>query len=152
MSEKLLIVASAAVALLSQSQCAFGAELNLGNNAGAGMRKLFDGVASFYADKFHGRKTASGEPFNMNAMTCAHKTLPFGTKLMVKNAKTGKSCVVTVNDRGPYSGNRVLDLSREAARRIGMTGISRVICYAVAEQFTTAKLPARILAIAERKI
>jgi rare lipoprotein A (peptidoglycan hydrolase) len=154
MSEKLLIVASTLAALLSQSQCAFGADLNLDKHGESKMRKLFDGVASFYAEKFHGRKTASGERFNMNALTCAHRTLPFGTKLMVKNARTGKSCVVRVNDRGPYSGARVLDLSPEAARRIGITGISRVICYAIksAEQFAGPKLQAHGLIMAERKI
>lgn len=91
--------------------------------------RLFEGIASFYAEKFHGRRTASGARFDMNKMTCAHKTLPFGTTLTVKNLLNGKTCVVIVNDRGPYWGNRVLDLSKEAAHRIGITGICKVACY-----------------------
>ena len=77
------------------------------------------GLASYYAHQFHGRKTASGERFNMHAMTVAHKTLPFGTKLKVTCESTGKSVVVKVNDRGPFAGrNRVLDLSKAAFLQI----------------------------------
>lgn len=80
------------------------------------------GLASYYAHQFHGRKTASGERFNMHAMTVAHKTLPFGTKLKVTCESTGKSVVVKVNDRGPFHGNRVLDLSYGAAKALGTVG------------------------------
>jgi rare lipoprotein A len=76
------------------------------------------GVASFYADKFVGRKTASGERFSQKKMTCAHRTLPFGTKLRVTNTTNGKSIIVTVNDRGPYIKGRVLDLSLCAAQEL----------------------------------
>ena len=76
--------------------------------------------ASYYAEKFHGRKTANGEIFNMNAMTCAHKTLPFGTVLRVTNLGNNKSVDVRVNDRGPFVKGRELDLSKEAAKKIGM--------------------------------
>lgn len=76
------------------------------------------GVASFYADKFNGRKTASGERFNQKKMTCAHRTLPFGTKLKVTNTANGKSIIVTVNDRGPFVKGRVLDLSKTAASEL----------------------------------
>ena len=79
------------------------------------------GSASFYGPGFHGRKTASGEVFNQNALTAAHRTLPFGTKLRVTCTATGRSVVVRVNDRGPFAGrNRVLDLSVGAAKAIGM--------------------------------
>ena len=79
------------------------------------------GSASFYGPGFHGRKTASGEVFNQNALTAAHRTLPFGTKLRVTCTATGRSVVVKVNDRGPFAGrNRVLDLSVGAAKAIGM--------------------------------
>ncbi len=76
--------------------------------------------ASWYGPGFHGRKTASGQRFNQNAQTAAHKTLPFGTKLRV--TFRGKSTVVTVNDRGPYIRGRSLDLSKAAASRIGLIG------------------------------
>lgn len=84
--------------------------------------------ASYYADKFHGRKTASGETFNMNALTCAHKTLPFGTMLRVTNLKNNKSVDVRVNDRGPFVKGRELDLSKAAAQRLDMikTGTANV--------------------------
>ena len=78
------------------------------------------GRASWYGKRFHGRKTASGERFDMNALTAAHKELPLGTKIEVINNSNGKSVVVTVNDRGPFHGNRVLDLSKEAARQLGV--------------------------------
>ena len=74
------------------------------------------GVASWYGGKFHGRKTASGEKYNQNKMTAAHKTLSFGTKVRVKNLENGKSAVVQVNDRGPFKKGRVIDLSRAAAK------------------------------------
>lgn len=80
------------------------------------------GVASYYGPGFHGRRTANGETFNMNAMTAAHRTLPFGTKLKVTNLANGKSAIVRVNDRGPYAHGRILDLSVAAAKQIGSTG------------------------------
>lgn len=82
--------------------------------------KVIVGEASFYAEKYHGRTTANGETFDMNALTCAHKSWPFNTMLKVTYSVTGKSVVVRVNDRGPYVGNRIIDLSKEAARRIGL--------------------------------
>lgn len=79
-----------------------------------------NGRASWYGSKFHGRKTANGERFNMHAMTAAHRSLPFNTYLKVTNKSNGKSVIVKVNDRGPYAGNRILDLSYGAAKKIGM--------------------------------
>jgi len=86
------------------------------------------GLASYYADRFHGRKTASGERYDMNARTCAHPTAPFGTRLRVTVLETGRSVVVTVNDRGPFVKGRVVDLSRAAARSLGIVerGLARV--------------------------
>ena len=83
---------------------------------------LQQGRASWYGLAFHGRKTASGEPFDMNALTAAHPTLPFGTLLVVRNPANGRSVTVRVNDRGPYSGDRIIDLSFAAARAIGIVG------------------------------
>ena len=81
--------------------------------------RSFSGVASYYGNE-SGSRTASGEHFNQNAMTCAHRSLPFGTKLRVTHG--GRSVVVTVNDRGPFVRGRVLDLSTGAARAVGLTG------------------------------
>ena len=83
----------------------------------------FSGVASFYGNE-SGRETASGQRFNENAMTCAHRSLPFGTKLKVSHG--GRSVVVTVNDRGPFVRGRVLDLSTAAARALGIEGLGQV--------------------------
>lgn len=78
------------------------------------------GMASWYGVPFHGRRTASGEPYNMYAYTAAHKTLPFHTRVKVTNMHNGKSVVVRINDRGPYAHGRVLDLSKQAASEIGL--------------------------------
>jgi rare lipoprotein A len=80
------------------------------------------GMISYYADKFHGKKTASGQTFDKNAMTAAHRSLAFGTRLKVTNLANGRSVTVTVNDRGPFAHGRILDLSEAAAREIGMLG------------------------------
>jgi len=90
-------------------------------NATAG--RSFSGVASFYGNE-SGSKTASGQRFDQDAMTCAHRSLPFGTKLRVSTGR--RSVVVTVNDRGPFIRGRVLDLSKGAARVLGMDGIAHV--------------------------
>lgn len=84
--------------------------------------KTYAGSASWYGGKFQGRKTASGERFNQNALTAAHRSLPFGTKVRVTNAATGRSVVVRINDRGPYHGSRIIDLSRKAAQSVGIIG------------------------------
>lgn len=79
------------------------------------------GIVSWYADKFHGKKTSSGELYNKNNLTAAHKTLPFGTKVKVTNTNNGKSVVVKINDRGPHTKSRLLDLSKAAFSSIGST-------------------------------
>ncbi len=78
------------------------------------------GQASFYGGKFHGRPTASGEIFDMNKLSAAHRTLPFGTMIKVTNLNNGQSVVVKVNDRGPFVDNRIVDLSFQAAKEIDM--------------------------------
>ena len=78
------------------------------------------GEASYYGKKFHGRKTANGEIFNMYAKTAAHKQLPFNTIIRVKNIENNKSVTVRINDRGPFINNRILDLSYQAAHEIDM--------------------------------
>jgi rare lipoprotein A len=86
------------------------------------------GKASFYADKFKGRPTSSGEIFRQHKKTAAHKTLPFGTKVKVTNLENGRTVKVRINDRGPFVAGRIIDLSKKAARKIGMVdaGVSNV--------------------------
>jgi rare lipoprotein A len=85
-------------------------------------RPLESGVASWYGPGFQGRRTANGEKYNMYDLTAAHPTLPFGTRLAVRNARTGKMVVVRVNDRGPFKKSRILDLSYAAAKEVGVFG------------------------------
>lgn len=83
-------------------------------------KPLQHGEASFYADAFHGRTTASGERFDMHELTAAHRKLAFGTQVRVTNRDNGRAVVVRINDRGPYYGERVIDLSYGAARELHM--------------------------------
>lgn len=104
----------AATVLLSLSSCA---------------RKITEtGKGSYYADKFEGRPTASGEKFDQGKMTAAHRTLPFGTKVKVTNVANGRSVTVTVNDRGPFAAGRIIDVSKKAANKLGMVdaGVANV--------------------------
>jgi rare lipoprotein A len=109
-----------------------GAEHDAWRNANAaiapssGSGRSFSGMASYYGNE-SGSKTASGQRFNQNALTCAHRSLPFGTRLRVTHGD--RSVVVTVNDRGPFVRGRVLDLSTAAARAVGLTGagVGRVV-------------------------
>lgn len=83
--------------------------------------QFFYGKAVYYHDKYHGRKTASGEYFSQSNLTAAHRTLPFGTIVKVTNLKNGLSVVVRINDRGPFGAkDKIIDLSKEAARRLNM--------------------------------
>ena len=90
-----------------------GVDSEIGGGAG-----VQTGLASYYADKFHGRQTASGEIFDMNALTAAHRTLPFGTKVRVTNLENGKKVVLRINDRGPFVEGRIIDVSLKAAREL----------------------------------
>lgn len=86
------------------------------------------GSASFYGSRHHGKRTASGEPFDQHALTAAHRSLPFGTRVQVTNLKNQRSVVVRINDRGPHTRGRLIDLSRAAAQRLDMirSGTARV--------------------------
>jgi rare lipoprotein A len=89
---------------------------------------LAEGIASFYGPGFEGRRTANGERFDPGALTAAHRTLPFGTCLRVRNLGNGREVEVRVNDRGPFAGGRILDVSTAAARILGMLerGLAKV--------------------------
>jgi rare lipoprotein A len=100
---KVVSVAALAAALLSISTAAYAQ----------------CGGASWYGPGFNGKRAASGEIFNENAMTAAHRSLPFGTKVMVTDQRTGRQISVTINDRGPFHGSRIIDLSKAAATELG---------------------------------
>jgi len=100
------------------------------------------GHASWYGPGFHGRKTASGKPFDQNAMTAAHRTLPLGTEVKVTNLATGRVVVVLINDRGPYIDGRIIDVSKRAAAELGMVeaGVVPVHVEAVEETPVAAEV------------
>ena len=98
---------------LATPETALSSALRLG-------RSVQSGIASWYGPGFHGRQTASGETFDMGDLTAAHRTLPFGTRLLVQNPRTGKEVVVRINDRGPFTRGRVIDLSKAAAAALGI--------------------------------
>lgn len=91
-------------------------------------RHALRGIASYYGPGFHGKLTANGEKFNMYAMTAAHKTLPFNTKVKVKNLDNDRTVIIRINDRGPFKKGRIIDLSKGAAKKAGMlkTGTANV--------------------------
>lgn len=91
------------------------------------------GSASWYGPGFHGKKTASGQTFNQHALTAAHPRLPMGTRAKVTNLRNGKQVEVTINDRGPHRGGRIIDLSRAAAKKLAMGGTARVSVVALAD-------------------
>lgn len=95
------------------------------------------GLASWYGSKFHGRKTANGEIFNMNALTAAHTTLPLPSRVRVTNLENGRWLILRVNDRGPFVGNRLIDVSRRAAQLLGFEkqGVTRVRVQVVGKDF-----------------
>jgi rare lipoprotein A len=99
-------------------------ELYVPEHADVPMREI--GIASWYGPPFHGRKAANGERYDMNAMTAAHPTMPLPSYARVKNLANGREVVVRVNDRGPFHGGRVIDLSRAAARKLGFRGLALV--------------------------
>ena len=108
----------AAAALVLGSACAAV--------SGAEAKSIQSGGASWYGPGFHGKKTASGERFNTRALTAEHRSLPFGSRVQVTNERTGRSVVVRINDRGPFVGGRVIDLSKAAAQAVGLSGIGQV--------------------------
>lgn len=90
------------------------------NTSGRDKKIFYEGIASYYADDFHGKKTANGESFDMNTMTAAHRSFPFGTKVRVTNEANNKSVIVRINDRGPFQLSRIMDLSKGAAEKLDM--------------------------------
>ena len=98
------------------------------SSSGTKVGAVSKGQASYYADKFHGKATASGEKYDKKKLTAAHRTLPFGTVVRVTNKKNNKSVDVRINDRGPFSSGRIIDLSRAAAEKIAMVndGVANV--------------------------
>lgn len=99
-----------------------------------------NGVASWYGPGFHGKKTASGERYDQNDLTAAHRTLPLGTEVTVTNPENGKSVDVEINDRGPYVGGRAIDLSKAAAKKLDILedGTAKVRIQATGEQLDAA--------------
>lgn len=135
--ESQLFAASTKVA--NAVRAAFGvaaltsSNIDLAEKLGAKLEQLgqqFSGAASWYGGRFHGRKCSDGSRYNQERLTAAHRSLPFGTKILVKNRRTGDSCVVEVNDRGPFIDGRVIDVSKAAARELNMisSGIAYVDC------------------------
>lgn len=114
------LAAARAATALREAEAAEAAERAADTDAAERGSRLSGGVASYYGPGFHGRRTASGERFDQHGLTAAHRTLPFGTRLRVTNPANGRTVVVRVNDRGPFSRGRVLDLSTGAARAIGL--------------------------------
>jgi len=112
------------IVLLACLLCWIGLSLLAGcaSTAGPGSESVDAevGVASYYADRFHGRRTASGERYDRNALTAAHRRLPFGTRVRVTNLENGHAVDVRINDRGPFVAGRVIDVSYAAARKLGM--------------------------------
>jgi rare lipoprotein A len=104
-----------------------------------GPREIFErGGASWYGIQFHQRKTANGERFDMTEMTAAHKTLPFNTRVCVRSLVNGREVLVRINDRGPYSAGRIIDLSRAAADALGMLGMGiKQVALSIADKNTT---------------
>ena len=98
------------------------------------------GTASWYGPGFHGKKTANGERFNMYAMTAAHRTLPLSSYAEITNLKNHRSIIVRINDRGPYHGNRALDLSYAAAKQLGISGLGSVEIKPLARNQSLAQL------------
>lgn len=111
---RLLLLAGLAVWALS------AAETSLAHPTDGRAAAMQKGVASYYSDRFQGRTTASGEPFDQRELTAAHRSLPFGTKVLVTRRDNGRQVEVMINDRGPFVSGRVIDLSKSAARALGM--------------------------------
>ncbi len=135
LSSKSVIIILLTVQILLYYNCAPSARFssNSSNNQKSTSTEYKEGEvlygeSSYYADKFHGRKTANGEIFDMYKKTAAHKTLPFNTMLEVTNLENNQSVIVRVNDRGPYKKGRILDISYGAAREIDMisSGVVKV--------------------------
>jgi len=125
-------IATTLVALLSLPSCAASGggygPVTMGSGGSHSVSSHAVGMASFYHRSFQGRRTASGETYDRHRLTAAHRTLPFGSRVLVTNLENGRSVVVEVNDRGPFRKGRVIDVSEEAARELGFyrAGTARV--------------------------
>lgn len=100
--------------------CCLASLLMIGTAGSVQAHDAQEGIASFYSDSFQGATTASGEPFDQQALTAAHPSLPLGTTVLVTRTDTGQEVEVLINDRGPYVQGRIIDLSKRAARQLGM--------------------------------
>jgi rare lipoprotein A len=112
--------AAASVAAATAASAVTSAIASAGASAMQARGRLETGIASWYGKRFHGRKTASGEAFDMDALTAAHPRLPFGSWVRVKSLVNGRSVDVRINDRGPHVARRIIDLSRAAAQSLGL--------------------------------
>ena len=128
---ELILIIAACVAALLASGCAssprFTRDRSAGSSSHAGgddakSLKTMEGIASYYAEDFNGKKTANGETYDMYKMTAAHRSLPFNTKVRVTNLDNKRSIIVRINDRGPFKLERIIDLSLAAATQLGMKG------------------------------
>ncbi|CAN5418108.1 hypothetical protein BH10CYA1_BH10CYA1_02250 [soil metagenome] len=114
------------------SAAALCATLSIAAAFGSTTAKDFSGNADYYANYYHGKKTASGALHDKTKLMAAHRTLPFGTKVRIVNRKTKKECIVTINDRGPFTPNRIIDVSYAAAQELGIVSGSKMVdCYVV---------------------
>ena len=119
-SFRLLWLSAIGSAFISCSSARFAAAKRANTDTTAKAGAVHEGYASYYADEFHGRKTANGEIYDMNALTAAHRTLPFGTKVKVRNINNGKTVLLRINDRGPFKSGRIIDISFAAAKLLEM--------------------------------
>lgn len=113
------VLASSLLGLLLLAACSGNRKASTVPTVGIPVER---GIASWYGPKFNGRRTASGERYDMNDKTAAHPSLPFGTRVGVRNTRTGREVMVRINDRGPFSKSRIIDLSYAAAKEIGVVG------------------------------
>ena len=116
------------LAILTLATGCAGTDPTIGAGDFMGKSSESIGFASFYGAEFHGRRTASGERYDPDDLSAAHRTLPFGTRVRVTNLKNDRSVVVTINDRGPFRRGRIVDVSKRAARELGFlrAGVARV--------------------------
>lgn len=122
-SRELALVLAVAVLLVTAAGCASSPA-----SRSATPSAVQRGVASFYHDRFQGRTTASGESYDQNALTAAHRSLPFGTEVLVRNLENGRAVQLRINDRGPFVEGRIIDVSRRAATQLGFVeeGLAQV--------------------------
>lgn len=116
--------------------CSSATAKPVGEDSASDAQHKFSGLADYYHHKLYGKKTASGQVLQKDKMTAAHRTLPFGTKVKVTHKRSGRSCIVVINDRGPFTPGKVIDLSYAAASHLGVleAGTCLVACKVVADE------------------